>query len=165
MREDPKMPREVAEYQIHSMRRSYDSTPQFAREFANVTDTTTLRRLTAAEIAARWIEAKSSRYRIALAGARSPACKTVSGNEAMFPEPPRMVLGSIMRNDTAYVLHQFHGSSSGLHSSPIHVMTPQVAVLVRDANVWRIIPSYELFGPMGFIVSCDQTRVDSLHKF
>lgn len=115
-RQDPSMPREVAEWQVRQMReaasRFGDPTPY---EFARVRSVAELRRLRTPEAAARWLEARDPRYVLQrqLAEANCPI-----PSESDFPAPSRRLIGTVADGDTvAYAVYrediEFGGPPSG----------------------------------------------------
>lgn len=98
-RQDPSMPREVAEYQIRMMeeqrRRYADPTPF---EFARVSSASALRALSPAEAAARWLESRDPRWQVRMqfeqAGCPAPA------DLEQIPLPTRRLIGVIAESDS-----------------------------------------------------------------
>lgn len=115
-RQDPSMPREVAEWHVRQMReaqsRMGDPTEY---EFAGVRSIAALRRLPIEEAAARWLEARSPQYslRRQLEEMRCPV-----PDARDLPVPERRLLGVITESDTvSYALHreelEFGGPPAG----------------------------------------------------
>ena len=97
-RQDPTMPREVAEYQIRQMREAQqrfgDPTPY---EFAGVRSTTDLRRLPIEEAAARWLEARDPRWVIPH---QLEAMNCEPPDQADLPAPRRRLIGTVAESDS-----------------------------------------------------------------
>lgn len=97
-RQDPSMPREVAEWQVRQIRESQhrmeDPTPF---EFARVRSATELRRLRIEEAAARWLEARDPRYviprQLEEMGCPAP-------DDADIPSPRRRLIGTLADGDS-----------------------------------------------------------------
>jgi hypothetical protein len=104
-RQDPGMPREVAEYQIRQMREAQqrlgDPTPY---EFAGVKSQTELRRLSIEDAAARWLEARDPRWVIPR---QLEAMNCDPPSPAELPTPRRRLIGTIAESDSvAYGLYR-----------------------------------------------------------
>jgi hypothetical protein len=107
MQADPDMPRAVAEYQV---RKAREAQARFGNgighQFAGVSRLDSLAALSPAEAAARFLEAQDPRYLMR----RSLEMQGVRGCpvpiDSLPPSPPRVVLGEIVRDSLAYVLHE-----------------------------------------------------------
>lgn len=115
-RQNPTMPREVAEWQLRQMREAQarfgDPT---SYEFARVRSVADLRRLRTAEAAARWLEARDPR--VALERQLTEMnCPLPSASD--FPTPNRRLVGTVADGDSVvYAVYreeiQFGGPPSG----------------------------------------------------
>jgi hypothetical protein len=104
-RQEPSMPREVAEWHVRQMReadeRMGDPTPY---EFAGVRTTAELRRLSPEQAAARWLEARDPGY-VIRRQLEAMGCPAPNADE--LPRLQRRLLGVIEEGDSvAYALHR-----------------------------------------------------------
>lgn len=139
-RQDPSMPREVAEWQLRQMReaerRYADPTPF---EFARVRSVAELRRLSPREAAARWLEARDPRYAIRQQ-LEAMRCPVSSADE--IPVPDRRVLGAVMEgSDVAYAVYRENVQFGGGPSAGGDI---GVIELHRDRGGWVISPRGDL---------------------
>lgn len=104
-RQDPSMPREVAEWQIQQMRQAQQRyADPTAFEFARVESAAALRRLPLSDAAARWIEARDARYSIPKQ-LEAMGCPAPPAGD--LPTPRRRVLGVVPDGETlAYALYR-----------------------------------------------------------
>jgi hypothetical protein len=158
MRSDPAMPRVVAEY-FAKRANEYDGTLDFlARDYAHVPSLDSLKKLSAEDAAARWLEARSPAWQeqasIAeakrrgtyLCGATADSLLAMVKSEAMFPRT--VIVGSTTPRDSAsYVLvamddptRKFGGSANYYDES----LTPGVLTLRRFTAGWRIVPMRQM---------------------
>jgi hypothetical protein len=98
-RQDPSMPREVAEWQVRQMREAQerfgDPTPY---EFAGVRSAAELRRLRTEEAAARWLEARDPHYSIRRQ-LEEMNCPVPRDDE--LPAASRRLIGTLADGDSA----------------------------------------------------------------
>ena len=160
LRDDPKMPREVAEYFVRnveeSMRRMGNGIPY---QFADVEDTLTLRRLSQLEAAARYVQAKDPRYLFRLSYRITPGCegRSVSETEAHELAPRFELLTTAVRGDTAWVMYR-DTSRTGVYG----FIGPGIATLFRIGDRWFVDidqPQYGAGSVGMFAAQC--TDVDS----
>ncbi|MEZ4586554.1 MAG: hypothetical protein R2909_09170 [Gemmatimonadales bacterium] len=139
-RQDPSMPRDVAEWQIRQMReaeqRYADPTPF---EFAGVRTVAELRRLSPREAAARWLEARDPRYAIRQQ-LEAMRCPTTSMEQ--IPVPDRRVLGAVLDGEgVAYAVYRENVEFGGGPSAGGDI---GVIELHRDRGAWVVIPRGDL---------------------
>jgi hypothetical protein len=153
MQREPDMPREVAEYQVRKSResraRAFDL---LAHEFARVADTTALATLPADSLAARWIEARDYRYRMRRALSERGCTPPDSALALMgrWQPPVTRVLGSVVRDSSAYVLH---ATEPEVQQRRARELEPQVMQLRAGPDGrWRILARHDVLsgGVMGF---------------
>ena len=175
-RHDPEMPQAVAEYTVRQMAevraRSGD---RIAHEYADVPSADSLARLPAIEVAARWLEAQDLRYQVrrALADERARGCTAHPDMPGLPAERPRAVLGAVVRDSAAYVLHEAAPEADGapeptdaasrrrrLRRAAGLEFPPAVLVLRPVGGAWRVVPSPGgLTGGLGSVgVSLDCTQ-------
>jgi hypothetical protein len=98
-RQDPDMPREVAEYQVRRMqeqqRRYADPTPF---EFARVSSVSALRALTAEEAAARWLESRDPQWQVKMQYEQA-GCPAPDDITEIVP-PRRRLIGIVADGDS-----------------------------------------------------------------
>jgi hypothetical protein len=103
-RRDPNMPRDVAEYQIQQMqaeRRRYEDPTPF--EFAHVRSIASLRGLTSAEAAARWLESRDPAYSARMQYEQAGCA--VPNDLDQFPAASRRLIGIVNDGEaTAYAI-------------------------------------------------------------
>lgn len=171
MKSDPKMPRDVAEYQAARTNEAMDQSDWLVRDYANVGNVDTLAALSPKEAAARWLEAKDERYQmrqsLAQARAHCNLPDSLITRLASLPATTHRVLGTVMDDSLAYVLYAELPSGgekpdsasrrSGRRarmSRAFWVMPPPVMTLRRIAGQWRIAPAMP-FGAMSGYASFD----------
>jgi hypothetical protein len=160
IQQNPKMPREVAEYEARQANeRSADFDP-LAYEYAKVPSVDSLARLRPADVAARWLEARDPRWGIrrGLLEYQKRGCISADSVEVMVrtmrPGPPR-IIGTVIDDSLAYVLHERSFLDDPVQPTPERarsrrrrmpgavMLPPSVAMLRRVTSEWRIIPSYD----------------------
>jgi hypothetical protein len=175
MKQDPEMPRAVAEYQLARMERLRDRfDDQFSYEYANVHDTTTLAQMSPLETGARWLEARDERYQLRRAREQDSRCQQVpldAFTDSTNLLPRRVVLGALESGDTAFVLYRNRVVAGPQGNIYVDVgFGPSVATLRRRNAIWRLLPNESLLrGGMGgsgaLSIVCgvvmDSTQVDS----
>ncbi len=83
LRDDPEMPREVAEYLLRRAEQSIRQLGNFiSYEFAHVDDTAALKRLSSPEAAARFVQAQDPRYQIWMSFRMAPGCEGRTSDDA-----------------------------------------------------------------------------------
>ena len=148
MRSDPEMPRAVAEYHVaRAKTHPMDLADALSLEFAGVRDTATFASLAPLYLGALWLEAQSSGYQLRRSLRENAAvCASMDTTEilkTLHPEPPRQILGAVIRGDTAFVLHR---DTTEHYDAETLAYGLQVAALRRINNQWRILPSERALG-------------------
>lgn len=167
MESDPEMPRAAAEYQVKRLRefmKGRDFGPLF--DFADVPTLDSLRRLSTADAAARWLRAQDPRWQLQRARAAEPATECAALAMILGPRDPVAMLpdeivGVSVRDSVAWVLHhpRFGGAfaaqpaAAGEEPHP-HAgvsewygrVQPALLELRRRGGGWRIMPGPALLG-------------------
>ena len=159
MRMDPQMPRAVAEYQVEQARRARDEFPdRMTWEFADVTDTTMLARLSPLELTARWLQAQDVRYQIRRAEERAPRCRQhadIVGDTATLLSG-RSFYGVVETGESAYAVY-----SNGMRdrANPHDLGAPPNAMELRKMRGrWLIVPNFSLVrNALGVMAMCIPT--------
>ncbi|HET7565405.1 MAG TPA: hypothetical protein VFJ96_10445 [Gemmatimonadaceae bacterium] len=152
MRSDTSMPRAVAEYEARRLDESRANDSRLSYQFADITSVDSLAALTVLDAAARWLEARDIRYAmrrsIEAAKARGQCVPNVPADSLIPPQPPRIVLGTIVRDTEAYVLNS--GAQPDLSRLPPAISwlapPPNVLQLRRRGAAWRIIGGRDMLG-------------------
>ena len=183
LRDDPSMPRAVAEYQVKQSESVFRDFNPLSYEYADVPTADSLAALPIDVAAARWLEAQDPRWRMkAQPRSYSQKCmqmsdsgmktiKTLDGAAAasMFTPPPREVVAVAPAGVTApglgdslsYVLYREQYGTSGSRrreqmSRPEMRSSPRVLTLNRTALGWRVLPLTDFMeGMMVSTVSVD----------
>jgi hypothetical protein len=174
LRDDPSMPRAVAEYQVKQSETFFRDFNPLSVEFAGIQTADSLAKLPIDVVAARWLEARDPRWQIKQHPQSIPAeCAQGPDSElkskkiqmalaesaaAMFTPPPREVVavtgagprvpGSV--DSVSYVLFRDRYERVGdsavrtLMASPETRVTPSVLTLIRTPNGWRVVPVPDL---------------------
>lgn len=164
---NPKMPREVAEYEARvSNERATDFDP-VAYEYANVPSIDSLARLPGVDVAARWLEARDVRWgvRRGLAEYQKQGCISADSVESivrrMRPGAARIV-GTVVDDSLAYVLNErgFMDDSDAESAGRARprrrsaraamMFPPSVVILRRVGSEWRVVPSIDSFAGTAF---------------
>ncbi len=154
LRQNPGMPRDVAEYQvrmIHQQRERYADPTSF--EFARVGSLDELERLSPAEAAARWLESRDPSWQIRMqfeaAGCRPPS------DADDVPPVHRHLIGIVDEDDsTSYAL--FREQRAGDDQAPAWVGGDVfVMVLHRDGPRWEVVPRSDLLPEVGMVDTRD----------
>ena len=167
MASDPEMPRAVAEYQVKRLRefmQGRDVGP--LSDFADVPTLDSLRRLPAADAAARWLRAQDPRWQLQRARATAPATECASmalmlGARDPVSMLPDEIVGVSVRDSVAWVLHhpRFGGAAAADTGSSAEEPHPHAGIsewygraqpalleLRRRGDRWRIMPGPALLG-------------------
>jgi hypothetical protein len=160
LQHDPKMPREVAEYQARQANERSTDVDPLANEYAGVPSVDSLARLPAVDVAARWLEARDVRWnvRVGLRASQKRGCFSADSIDAMIramrPGPAR-IIGTVIDDSLAYVLYERDIVENVARPSteqarprrrrarPSFVMPPLVMMLRRFGPQWRVVPSYD----------------------
>ena len=154
LRDDPRMPRQVAEYFVksagQSMRKMGNHIPY---QFADVEDTVALQQLSQLEAAARYVQAKDPRYHLRLSYRTAPGCQGKSLSDADVNElAPRFeLLTTAVRGDTAWVMFR--------DTSRTGFIGPGIATLFRQGSRWFVDIDQPQYGPVSlqmFTTRCDE---------
>lgn len=159
MERDPKMPHEVAEYQVAQSReraKNFNPAQFIAYEFAGVKSIRELDTLSALHATVRYLQALDSRVmlrqRIAESGCDRPGASPL-------PAPIHRILATAVGSDSiAYVLHE-----SSEFQMPVDAdafVDPMVMRLRLGPQGWRIVPTRSMLSPMNSFVTqvtCDST--------
>ena len=182
LRDDPSMPRAVAEYQVKQSEAVFRDFNPLSDEYADVPTADSLAALPVDVAAARWLEAQDPRWRMkAQPRSYSQSCmqmsdsgmkrvKTLDGAAAasMYTPPPREVVAVALAGLTApgsgdslsYVLFRERYDSSGIPRSERFArremqLSPRVLTLIRTSSGWRVVPLIDYMGGAGIFVSVD----------
>ena len=171
MKSDPQMPRVVARYQAARMNEALARVDWLSHEYANVSSIDSLAALSAEDVAARWLEAKDSRYmmRQALVAQRGH-CEvpdSILAQTVHLTRPALRRLGTVMADSLAYVLYTEEMSPEPDRDSvtvrharqrsagAAYAMSPPVLTLRRVSGQWRIAPSFGMSNAGSFVIACD----------
>ena len=192
LRDDPSMPRAVAEYQVKQAKESFRDFNPLTYEYADVPTADSLAALPVDVAAARWLEAKDPRWLMKREMKRQPhsltgdcakvydslikAAKvpdTAAGS--MFAVPRREVIAITAVPSTAgpadslsYVLfrerYESRGDSTtrGLVDRPEMQMSPNVLTLIRASVGWRVLPALDFGGLSGSGGFSFDCKIDSV---
>jgi len=158
MRWDPDMPLAVAKYQAKRSNEGLQSPDLLSREFARVTSVDSLVAMPIDEAAARWLEAKGSKWQDEIAlkeskGRPEVDCPQVPDSiaHAIRTEvitPVTTVLGATVASDTVrYVVVGFTrlgDNSAKPVDSPYPAMSPKAITLRKLDGNWRISPAPDM---------------------
>ncbi len=158
MRSDPKMPREVAEYQVRRDAEGMAEHQDWALRRFGVVSVEELERLSAEEAFARWLQATDTREFLRDDVMRQGDSLRAELAARVAPREVRAVLGSVPAGDTlAYVTY-----TAAMRMSPTDITLPErVGVLAarRHGAGWRVDPGRlmgdALFGGGNFAVAFD----------
>lgn len=159
MRNDPEMPREVAEYFVRRAQqsmRAYGS--EISYEFAMVDDTSTLKQLSPLEAAARYVQAQDSRYLLWRSYRMTPGCADRTPDDEVLNEftPRREVLASVVRGDTAWIMYRDTGGmSSEMRRGP------EIAAMRRVQGRWLVDLEHAPDRGSGALFAIECTKSDS----
>jgi hypothetical protein len=147
LRQDPDMPRAVAEYQLERMKRERASSGSYLSfEFAGVRDPAQLDSLPIADLAARWLRAQHPTTRLK-DQLLQKGCRIPPDLDSQVDSPSVAIVGSAEQQDgTAFVL--FADTSLTRHDSGFHGASPQIAHLKRTPSGWRVVARYDLIHPV-----------------
>ena len=148
MRDDPDMPREVAEYQLRKYREyagQEDPNP-LPHQFAGVTTVDALAALPLDRAAAAWLEAQDDRTRIRELFTRNRC--PVPSRDSLAVLERHTVLGVLIVGDGgAFALHRSGGlrreQDDSLPGEP-----PEVLELHRRNGAWLVVPREDLLRPL-----------------
>jgi hypothetical protein len=175
MKSDPDMPRAVAEYEVRRLEKmGGDSTPWLRYEFADVASVSDLAALSTIEAAARFIEAEDFGYKRREAVRRDTAGCRKLAKSVIMPDvrtEPNRILGVIVRDSDAYVLHESSDmqlmararDSSAAHQARVtgsrvtewYTLPPHVMQLRMIEGKWLILGAQGLLDEGGMVsVEC-----------
>jgi hypothetical protein len=177
MKHDPKMPREVAEYEVARSNEAMARYDGVSQEYANVPSVDSLAALPVEEAAARWLQARDPRYQMlrSLDEVRS-RCNLPDSLVArallQAPSTTAQVIGTVLEDSVAYVLYvdkpvrQGGADSARAHrrrSAPraSWAMPPPVLTLRRLGSHWRIAPGEPFGGWSGYMTVSDCSAAES----
>jgi hypothetical protein len=158
LRHDPQMPRAVAEYQV---RRALETRPDFGEmlnhEYAGVTSLDSLAALSVEDAAARWLRAQDHRWaaRLSRRDAARRGCPMPPETDAPEPAPPHQVLGMVVRDSVAYILHVDPLVQMKSGDTDLHGPSPLVLHLRRRSGRWQILPRHDVLRTINSVVSYD----------
>ena len=162
MEHDPKMPREVAEYQLQQARdraKNFNPAEFIAYEFADVNSIHELEALSALDATARHLQALDSRWALRKSIAKSGCGSPDAGP---LPAPIHKILAAALGSDSvAYVLHESREFDMPPDATADLYFDPMVMRLRLGPQGWRIVPSRSMLSPMNSFVSqvtCDSTQ-------
>ena len=168
LRADPRMPREVAEYQVRQANEARADFDELQSTYARVASVDELKRLDPIEVAARYLEARDLRWqsRLALERERRRGCVIADSAfiefERMRPNPVR-IIGSVIDDSVAYVLHEELPAPEDSARARRRlerrrtarratiVMPPRLTVLRLAPGGWRILPGLDWVAGVSFV--------------
>jgi hypothetical protein len=179
MKHDPKMPRDVAEYEAARSNEAMALYGGVSHEYASVPNADSLAVLPVEEAAARWLQARDPRYQMrrSLEEVRRRCDlpdSLVSRVLSQAPTTTAEVIGTVLEDSTAYVLYAEKPVQQGVTDS-VHrrarqrgatpraswVMPPPVLTLRRLGSRWRIAPGEPFGGWSGYMAVTDCSATGS----
>jgi hypothetical protein len=160
LRQDPNMPRAVAEYFV---KQSNEHTARMGdpvlEQYAGVPSIDSLSRLSTLDAAARRLEGMDPQHMYRRMRAAS-GCPPDSSDEKDFARmfPPLTVLGSVNRGDLTYILIGDSIVATDVTKAIADHRPPNVIRAVRWGNRWRVRDWEILHGTIGFTVACEPIR-------
>lgn len=158
LRQDPEMPRAVAEYQLERINRERAASGNYLSfEFAGVRDPAQLDTLPTHDLAARWLQAQhpARRLRDQLL---QRGCRIPPDLDSQVDTPSVVIFGTAEQRDgAAFVL--FADTSFQRPDSGFHGPTPQIALLKRTPSGWRVVARHDLIHPVNTVfqlVACPE---------
>lgn len=159
LRRNPDMPRVVAEYEVRRIDEHRSDLDPLLSQYARVGSADELARLTPTEVAARFVEANDMRWQIRLAmeRERKRGCAipdSVFTSLATGRPPEVRIIGSVMDDSVAYVLHRDRPAPVDSARSPRRaarraanargfVIPPNLTTLRSIGAEWRILPGFD----------------------
>ena len=158
MRWEPDMPLAVAEYQAKRSNETIQSLDFLSREFARVSSVDSLVAMPIDQAAARWLEARGSKWQNERALKESKwrpeaNCPEVPDSIARairteFKPPVTTILGATEASDSArYVvvgLTRFVGSAANPVDAPYQELSPRAITMRKLEGNWRIAPAPDM---------------------
>jgi hypothetical protein len=141
MRHDSTMPRAAAEYQVRQTEKAREGLGGWLEhEFAGISSPDSLAALSTTDAAARWLEAQDPRYRMrrALAAGGCPVPPELAAGP--WYTTPRVVLGAVVRDTLAYVLHRPPRHPRAATSRPVDSLAPTRGGEPRGYQEWYADP-------------------------
>jgi len=154
MRADTALPRVVAEYYAKRLASAARSHGFLEQEFG-VADPDSLLALPIDIVAQRWLEVHDERWMTRQA-LRSSGCSSAFADTATIPTSVQQVLGAIVRDSIAYLLHR--PEHEGLSLKSPYASPPLIMVLRRRRDNWWVLPSTQMFGMMGISIHCERKK-------
>ena len=153
MRIDTALPRAVAEYQVKQMN-ALERSQSFLERAFGLADPDSLLALPIEIVAQRWLEIHDRRWMTRQA-MRSSNCLS-AGDSLPMAGDVHEVLGTIVRDSLAYLLHQVRDEPSDLYA--IYARPALVMILHRSRDTWWVVPRDNLMGTLGVAVRCERTK-------
>jgi hypothetical protein len=154
LRQNPGMPRDVAEYQVRMIRQQRERYADPAPfEFARVGSLDELERLSPVDAAARWLESRDPSWQIRMqfqaAGCRPPS------DADDVPPVHRHLIGIVDEDDsTSYAL--FREQRADDDQAPASIGGDVfVMVLHRNGSRWKVVPRSDLLPEVGMVDTRD----------
>ena len=183
LRDDPSMPRAVAEYQVKQSESVFRDFNPLSYEYADVPTADSLAALPVDVAGARWLEARDPRWQMKrqprsfsascseLSDSEQKTIKVLDGAAAsMLTPPPREVVAVALAglaapgstDSLSYVLYRdryenrWDSTARKRMARPEMQMTPRVLTMIRTPVGWRVLPVSDFgFGNGMSIVSFD----------
>jgi hypothetical protein len=162
---DPKMPREVAEYQARQHNERVSERDFLLDDYARVPSIDSLAALSPLDVAARWLEAKDERWAIRRAMLDyqkrvgcPPTADSIDAVIAAIRPPAARIIGTVVDDSIAFVLHERAldsaevrsirgpGRSKARNQGFRYLFPPSVTTLRLGGGAWRIVPGFETGG-------------------
>jgi hypothetical protein len=148
MKEDPSMPRAVAEYEVQRMRRTekdFDTRRMWRFEFADVDSLSVLKKLTGDELVLSWVKAHDAVYQSRQNketcddAARANRSAAIPG---VYPKRAYRILGEVVNDSLAYVLKEDeYGGKIPNPLASVGVMIPPETFMLRNVRgTWKLLP-------------------------
>lgn len=148
MKEDPSMPRAVAEYQVQRMdkeAKNFGNRGTWKFEFADVDSLSDLKRLTGVQLAVSWVKAHDPVYQSRLNRVtceEAARTNTLSPVPGVFPKRTHRILGEVVNDSLAYVLKEdeYGGKIRNPFASLGVLIPPETFMLRNVGGTWKLLP-------------------------
>ena len=158
LRQNPGMPRDVAEYQVRMIRQQRERNADPAPfEFARVRSLDDLEQLSPAEAAARWLESRDPAWQIRMQY-QAAGCRPPADADDVSPVHRRLI-GMVDESDsTSYALFREQRTGDDDQTPAWVGGDVFVMVLHQDGDRWEVVPRSDLLPEVGMVDTRDCRR-------